>query len=326
MFGAFATTVQDTLDALHEVDTHTVTHLVHYTSLDVLFSILQPSAAVDDNPSGLRLYDTVHANDPEEGMVVTKHWPINPVWGWNIDRPDYPLSDEGLRVSAASPGYTLSFVQSSIQNPMFDHLPFWKEYGSHCKGCSLAIPPESLCNGQSLGPYRVKYEPGIDIPHLYQHLSDALLKPATDFANNPEFHPDFRDTINVMLIDAMQPFRFLYKDTTYAHEEECRLVVSQPTNPESPQLEVIYEPQPTTDGATKLRHYPLEHLVPPAVLFHSDTIITLGPLVAQPFNAKSVLKHLLRSFCEHVLDRGDNRSSPHHPPTVERSKILYRDL
>ena len=156
MHHAFAITVRDTLNALHAVDAHTVSHLVHYTSLDVLFSILQPSTAVADTRSGLRLYDTVHANDPEEGTLLPKHWPVNPVWGWNIDRTEDPLSDAGLRNSAASPAYTLSFVQSSIQKPMYDHLPFWKEYGSRCRGCSLAIPLAMLSNGvSSLVPYLV---------------------------------------------------------------------------------------------------------------------------------------------------------------------------
>ena len=319
--------VSGTLDALHAVDANTVTHVVHYTELDVLFSILKPRPAVEDISSGLRLYDTVHANDPEEGMCLTRHWPPNPVWGWNIDRTVDPLSDAGLRISARSPAYTLSFVQSFVEKPMHDHLPFWKEYGSRCRGCSLAIPLEKLSDSQaSLVPYRVKYEPDTDIPLLYQHLHNILLKPATDFASDPEFHTDFQDAIRRMLIDSMQPFRFLYKDATYAHEEECRVVMSQPTHPESPQLEIVYEPRPTVDGGTKLRHFPPKHLVPAAVLFNSDTIVSLGPLVPLPHNVTVVLEDLLRNFCRRVLDPANKDESPHHPPTVERSQIRYREL
>ena len=142
-----------------------MTHLVHYTCLDVVFSILQAPVADDDTRPGLRLYDTVHANDPEEGIVLTKHWPRNSLWGWHIEPSVVdPLSDTGLRISAGSPAYTLSFVQSSVGKPMYDHLPFWKEYGSRCRGCSLAIPLAILSSGQSsLAPYRVKYEQDADI-------------------------------------------------------------------------------------------------------------------------------------------------------------------
>ena len=327
MFDAFAATVCSTLDDLHAVDAATVTHLVHYTTLDVLFSILQSPDTPDNTPPGIRLYDTVHVNDPEDGMVVTRHWPANSVWGWNIDRSDDPLSNEGLRISAASPGYTLSFVQSSLPKPMYDHLPFWKEYGSRCRGCSLAIPLEKLSNGQaSLVPYRVKYELDVDIPHLYQHLCGTLLEPAMDFANDPKFKPEFQKAILGMLIDAMQPFRFLYKDGTYAHEKECRVVVSQPTNPETPQVDVVYEAQPTADGGTKLRHYAQKHILPAAALFHSDTIITLGPLVPQSYNVTVVLEDLLSDFCRRVLDPANKEESPHYPPTVEHSQIHYREL
>ena len=328
MFGAFAAAIHDALDFLHAVDVNIVTHLVHYTSLEVLFSILQlPTGNATSRPSGLRLYDTVHANDPEEGILLTRHWPASPRWGWNIDRTDDPLSDDGLRISAASPGYALSFVQSSVEKPMYDHLPFWKEYGNRCKGCSLAIPLEQLLDNRScLVPYRVKYQPDCDIPLLYQYLDQDLLAPATDFSNDPAFNPDFQDGIRRMLVDAMQPFRFLYKAGTYAHEEECRVVVSKPTHPETEQVEVVYDPQPTADGGTKFRHYPRRHIIPADVLFHSDTIISLGPLVPQPHNITIVLEDLLRNFCDQMLSPTNENESPRHPPTVERSKVHYREL
>ena len=102
--------------------------------------------------------------------------------------------------------------------------------------------------------------------------------------------------------------------------------MSQPTDPESPQVEVVYEPQQTIDCGTKLRHYPPKHVVPAEVLFHSDTAITLGPLVPQPYNVKVVLGDMLSDFCKRVLDPANEDDSPHYPPTVQRSRIRYREL
>ena len=42
--------------------------IVHYTSLDTLFSMLDR-----DNPGYLRLYDTIHSNDPTEGAFFRNH-------------------------------------------------------------------------------------------------------------------------------------------------------------------------------------------------------------------------------------------------------------
>ena len=151
--------VRDALSSLHAVDLKEVAHLVHYTSLDVLFSILRSTDGTKpDDPPGLRLYDTVHANDPEEGSFLPRHWPGNPFWGWNMPDLDDPLSDHGQLAAAKSPAYVLSFVQSTFQEPVKDHLAFWKEYGNGGRGCSIAIPAQPLLDLPGLVPYRVKYD------------------------------------------------------------------------------------------------------------------------------------------------------------------------
>ena len=321
---AFSNAVQDALHSFHAVDLKHASHLVHYTGLDVLFSILRPTDPTGQSvPSGLRLYDTVHANDPEEGSFLPKHWPRNPLWAWNMPDLEDPLSDRGQRASARSPAYVLSFFQSSLQQPVNDHLGFWKEYGREGRGCSIAIPVEPLLNLSGLSPYRLRYDDD-GISELFHHLEENLLEPAVGFIKDPEIADDFRQAIERILLDSMQAFRFLYKARTYAHECECRVVLCNPTDPETPQIDLVYEPQPAASGGTKLRHFPRNHVVPTDVLFHSDTEILLGPLIPQAHNVTIVLEKMLRQHSDSLGK--DENGNPRHPPAVGKSSIRYRKI
>ena len=324
MSEAFSTSVREALCALHAVDTKEVSHLVHYTSLDVLFSILRPSNGTNqDVCPGLRLYDTVHANDPEEGSFLPRLWPGNPLWGWNMPDLEDPLSDRGQRASAASPAYVLSFVQSSLRRPMNDHLAFWKEYSSNGMGCSIAIPVQLLVHQPRLAPYHVKYSVD-DISTLFEHIKRTLLEPAVKFIRDPHIGLRFRQTIERILLDSMQPFRFLYKAQTYSHEQECRVVICNPTDPETEQIDVVYEPMPAAHGGTKLRHFSRRYVIRTEVLFDSDTAILLGPLVPQAYNVIIVLEKMLRDCCQRLGP--DENGNPRHPPAVAQSAIRYRRI
>lgn len=321
---AFSDAVRDALDSLHAVDPKEISHLVHYTSLDVLFSILRSTDRTEHDPTpGLRLYDTVHANDPEEGSFLPRHWPANPFWGWNLSDLDDPLSDRGQLAAARSPAYVLSFVQSTFQEPVNDHLAFWKEYGNEGRGCSIAIPTQPLLDLSGLVPYRVKYDEN-GIPGLFQHLKETLLRPAAEFINDPHVAVDFRLSIERILLDSMQPFRFLYKAQTYSHERECRVVLSNPTDPETQQIDLVNDANPAIGGGTKLRHFPRDRVIPTDVLFDSDTEILLGPLVPVAFNVIVVLEKMLRRLSLRLGP--DENGNPRHPPAVGKSSIRYRKI
>ena len=324
LWEAFSAAVRDALRSLHAVDPKEVSHLVHYTNLDVLFSILRSTDRTEQDVSpGLRLYDTVHANDPEEGSFLPRHWPGNPFWGWNMPDLEDTLSDCGERASATSPAYVLSFVQSTLHEPVNDHLAFWKEYGNEGRGCSIAIPARPLLDLSGLAPYRVKYDDD-GIPELFEHLKETLLKPATEFINDPRMAVDFRQSIERILLDCMQPFRFLYKARTYSHEQECRAVLCNPTDPETQQLDLIYEARTAAGGGTKLRHFPRDRVIPTDVLFDSDTEILLGPIVPQAYNVIIVLEKMLRRFSQWLGP--DENGNPRHPPAVGKSTIRYRKI
>ena len=325
MFEAVNSAIRETLEKLHGVDPKETTHLVHYTRLDVLFCILDPSSSANGRQAGLRPYDTVHANDPEEGMFVPRHWPANPHWGWDIERTEDPTSQLAERIAASSPAHTLSFVRSCASKPMNDQLTFWKEYGNGGKGCSLSIPVEKFVkHAPCLKPYCVRYG-SKSVKRLFAALDKKLLLPIIKITESADFDHDFHETIRKMVLDALQPFRYLYKDENYAHEQECRIVITQHGQPPLAQ-DVIYEPRAGINGTTKFRHYPPTKVVGPDVLFNSDTEIRLGPLVAYKQNLIVVIENLLRRYSESRINEDEMMDrTPMHPPSVGLSEIHYRE-
>ena len=300
---------------VHGIDAESVTHLVHYTSLEVLFSILKSSATPGSKPKGLRLYDTVHSNDPEEGMFLLKNWPANPLWGWEIDRNEDPYSDEAQRISASSPAYTLSFVKCDGKGQMNDHLAFWKEYGNGCRGCSLSIPLEQFPrNNLPLTPYQVKY--GSDsVENLFKTLKTDLLSPLAEMNQTPELENFIQQSTSA----ALHPFRYLYKDDAYADEEECRLIYSNPSFSLTDD-EIVFKPMPSASGTIRVRHYSSKHVLGTRALFHSESRILLGPLVSHAHNVQIAIEKFLNRFCAQ-----ESHDQTIGKPSVGHSRIRYRE-
>ena len=211
---------------LHGSRSSPTSHLVHYTGADVVFAMLNDrndrndrngrngrndgndrardgNDEVDDGYKdiggdyeakdedgeelgGLRLYDTVHANDPEEGRFLLLHWPggdDGPPWMWEESENGRKGNGGqlGLKEQVEQglyPGhaYVLSFVPTTAEERNNDRIVFWREYGREGAGCSLSIPEDKLFNDTkcSLTPYRVRYgQEGVDLlagelTHLYR--------------------------------------------------------------------------------------------------------------------------------------------------------------
>ena len=114
--------------------------VVHYTSIDVLVKMFK--TVMNGESSFLRLNDTFHSNDPDEGKYLIRN---------------APESSREVMLEAASPcAYVASFIKPNDQdNPenVSDNLYFWKMYGRNGMGCALAVklPAHIL--------FRVKYGP-----------------------------------------------------------------------------------------------------------------------------------------------------------------------
>ena len=112
--------------------------VIHYTSIFALMSILQ--SAANGQETSLRLYDSAHFNDPDEGNYLGRYLPTGQDW----------LSDVTL-----SHAYVTSFIvpDSNDNRDLSDNLVFWRTYGNEGEGCSLKMQiPTSRLREVAYGP------------------------------------------------------------------------------------------------------------------------------------------------------------------------------
>ena len=301
---------------MHGREESAISHLVHYTGTDVVFAMLDKGK----EKGSLRLYDTVHANDPEEGRFLLRHWEHSrEEWPWMWEEGEQaevggvvPSLKEQVE-QGVYPGhaYVLSFVPSLPDKENNDRLVFWREYGREGAGCSLSIPGDKLFDETKclLTPYRVRYG-ACPVAELRGNLQERLFGPIEERLRGV-------DGPESMLFEAAQPkvrqelklFRYLYKDKAYEHEEEYRLVSVGPGKESGG--EPTYEKGTNSRGETVFRHYLTHASLYSNQILGLKSFIVLGPTVPHAQNVISTINKFLEM-------RGISGTS------VTRSGISYR--
>ena len=110
--------------------------LAHYTSLDKVVKMLRKSKGEENDY--LRLYDSSHFNDPDEGYYLLQ--------ASGLSESNESINGmEGTKL----PSYIASFVSNQDKENMnvSDQLVFWRTYGREGKGCSIQftnLPEDNL--------------------------------------------------------------------------------------------------------------------------------------------------------------------------------------
>ena len=284
--------------------------LTHYTSLHTLFSMLQASEPEEN--ARLRLYDSVHLNDPLEGIATKEgqaivsrfenHASSSSSYTRDIDREHI--------FSRFSNAYILSFIANwSSEDNIGDNLVFWRLYGDDGRGCSISFRPFFHWPDSARNALRhVRYHAGdvedyaseiLDLLELYNRL-DRLVDTDIDLAYKSELVQTLPN------LEECLAKRFLTKDNPYESENEVRLVrFARPANGDSPR-----EPRVEIVRGT-IRHFLEEDDLKLRGLATSHTILRVGPAVPHPEDAKRALRRLwAKSGLPSI--------------TVETSRINYR--
>ena len=128
---------------ISEAESEQKNRVIHYTSICALVSILQ-DASEGDKQSSLRLYDSVHFNDPDEGNYLSGNLLEKHVW----------LGKTDVRHA-----YISSFITPDSEEdvPEHDNLVYWRTYGREGAGCSLSLTvPHSRLQKVLYRPIRCK--------------------------------------------------------------------------------------------------------------------------------------------------------------------------
>ncbi len=244
--------ISSEIDYLHHLDSGSGTnYVVHYTSIDTVISLLENAS--QGKPASLRLYDSVHFNDPEEGNYLSACLPQKHGWALHTE---------------PSHAYVASFIIPDAKNKddASNSLMFWRTYGQEGLGCSLRV------NVASSQLRRVLYGK--------RHAQRAIVKlrPVLDSLKPlASMQEDVRQMLASQFWEYLGRVRYLYKSEAYQYERECRLVVyfsdAQPKD-------ICFERKLIGDGRVLLRHYHEHNDLTIQNMVVSGSRITIGPCVS----------------------------------------------
>ena len=273
--------------------------LVHYTTIDALFSLLSCSlepnayfklssigsfAETDGRPSFLRLYDTFHSNDPNEGRLL-----VGPIGRAHRFSTEHPELWELLNDRSKLPAYVTSF-RGICEIEQADDLVFWRTYGREGKGCALVFPKSFIDD----------HTPVLSVQYGEESINSSLEHLSTIFdglssATSIQKHGLIYSTGEVpkYVSSALSPIPYLHKSKDFRFENEVRVVV--------PYVDLFPNALschhvPDSASGSKLRHF--AHLPELDILnlLRTDSVLYLGPAVPSKKNLAFVIKRRLHHF------------------------------
>lgn len=267
---------------LDEVEVGQPNIVIHYTSIDALVCMLR-TATEQPSQSSLRLYDSNHFNDPDEGNFFDR----------NIKLPSRLRA--ALAMATYSPhAYVASFIipntiprtrGAGTLRDMGDNLVFWRAYGDEGKGCSLnLVVPKSPLRKVLYGREAVRQARGILVPVL-QDIFD-FMEPLFRLPSGQDMQVHLAQTV----ASHLDKLRYLYKSEAYAYERECRYVIPEV---DAKKGLIRFEYEKRDSGLHRVRHYYEVDDLNVKNTFVTGSMITLGPRVDKPDNLRYYLESLL---------------------------------
>ena len=281
------------IDEFHNLG-EDATEVIHYTSLDMLVSVLRDKA--EEKEAFVRMYDSYHLNDPEEGQYLVRR--IEP-----IDQSGWFRENRNLHA------YIASFVVPDDNKDQElrdeDNLKYWLAYGQRGRGCSIRFPVSRIPFRRVLyGQQQVTRTLGrLDLTSIWN-----CLNPLTN-NQNQEVSGIAHSLLSEIMRNNIARILYLYKDDAYKYEQECRTVKSVL---EIDDEDIRFERLERLASPDGIRHYYEDSDLSIDRILVTGSLITIGPLVPRPYNVMYYINTLL----EKARLRG---------PSVEISKIPYQE-
>lgn len=279
--------------------------VIHYTSIGTLVSMLQQAAknkqnaakdeqksSKDEKTTSLRLYDSVHFNDPDEGNYFYRHLNLPKKYDW-------------LGGKKESHAYIASFIISDTEGDMNDNLVFWRTYGKEGEGCSLRLRIPS-------GRLRRVLYGAVEVQKTGKRLCSVLdsLSPLVTVSKSSlkEKIQKVREKLAETVWESLARILYLYKSEAYAYECECRFVTHKSDIEEE---KICFEYKEQNNSTPRIRHYYEDEDLAIKNILPSDSSITIGPCV--PYRSDVI-------NCLEIL----KRRAKIYGPEIKTSKISYR--
>ena len=250
---------------LHEVEAESsdgTAKGVHYTTIGVLMQLLRSPGSA--SPGTIRLYDSMHLNDPDEGNYLPRRISLEPEFKW-LEDPDEFLARDEPDGPLNEFAYLASFVAG---DKAADNLVYWRTYGREGRGCSI------VCSIDSKHMQKVRY--GDDVNRAIDMLRPVLSALTPVAAANEE---KVAALLAHTVWSSLRSVLYLYKSDAYDYEDERRCVVP---SSEVKVEDVSYDYDDRPFGMPRIRHYVERSELSIKSLLPSGSLITIGPCVPQP--------------------------------------------
>ena len=281
------------IDQFHDLGNDTK-EVVHYTSLDMLTAVLRNKA--EETEAFLRMYDSFHLNDPDEGQYLARRIEPTDQFGWFRERGN-------LHAYIASFVIPCDNKDQELRDE--DNLKYWLAYGQRGRGCSIRFPTirnrfRRVLYGQQKVTRTLERLELTSIWNCLDLLTDNRNQDVSRIAHN---------LLSEVMRKNVARILYLYKDDAYKYEQECRVVKSVL---EIPDGDIGFERLEQLASPHSLRHYYHDNDLSIDRILVTGSLITIGPLVSRPFNVMYYINTLLEKA----------RLSG---PKVQISKIPYEE-
>lgn len=249
---------------------------IHYTGIATVTAMLNHHT--NELPSFLRMYDSLNLNDPEEGQLFYRHFSLPEEYKWMCDRnPPH--------------AYIASFIipndpDKPDEPARDDNLKYWLAYGKGGDGCSLRIKlPQNRLHKVLYGSDSVKETiQQLDVVSILRTLDPLIDVP------DPLIQEQVRAKLSETVWQNTARIAYLYKDSAYNYEKECRLVEPARYIPDGVNFQFIEH----LDGYGQLRHYYEDDTLRTNEILVTGSSVTLGPCVPRRSIVKFSLERLFR--------------------------------
>lgn len=264
-------------------------NLAYYTSMDTLFKMLPVGIKDTEFCGRLSIMNISYMNDPNEGKILRSCV----CDGWSQDE------NSKRRKSVRIPYVFMKCFTSQV-----DYLPMWEMYGEHAKGCCLVLDQEQPAAQTQIPLYKVCYVERAGHDFYIKEQDNRNIADTKMIQHNLKmlakiFREIQEDDWRKMFCDILGMLIYLFKDSSYYYEQECR---------------ILYE---FTECQNNMRHTDGEY---PLLFVQTDFPVQLKEIILGPkFESLSRKIPYIQEQIEEMCQRTGLRM-----PEITISDIDYR--
>lgn len=213
--------------------------IAYYTKMKNLYNILNDEK--DEVKYRLPLFDVDYMNDPNEGVALSRLIFSKTT---NFYYKDF-CKDSGNEPGQL--GFNKSYTFLKSFSKVVDTLPMWTQYGDNGKGCCIKINPKLFTNLNYQSKASEKFFEALPFKDDYRLYTVAYIENQMVLDGNhssinkllkrqiaildqiglliKNWEKEERRKVVNAINEILSDIKYLFKDSTYSHEQEVRIII-----------------------------------------------------------------------------------------------------